>query len=260
MGDNIPLLLDIYLPNEPLLASPMPAIIGVHGGGWSQGDKSGSGVEWLARFGFVAVSIDYRLSGTAKFPAAVQDANCAVRWLRANAGNYGVDPDHIGIWGSSSGGHLAMMVGTADGIGELEGSGGWDEYSSRVQAVVAVAAIGTLTDTEITKTLVPAIHKFLGTTIESNPELFRQASPTTYVSADDPPLLLINDELDPHVPIGHAEAMYSLYTAVGADVRLVKPKGMHSHRPVANYTESLEAGRISRFVTLEFLKEHLVRQ
>ena len=204
------------------------------------------------------MSIDYRLSGTAKFPAAVQDAKCAVRWLRANAGNYGVDPDHIGIRGSSAGGHLAMMVGTADGIAELEGSGGWDEFSSRVQAVVAVAAIGTLTDTEETKRLVPAMHNFLGTSIEENPELYRQASPTTYVSADDPPLLLINDELDPHVPIGHAEAMYSLYTKVGADVRLVKPKGMRSHRPASSYTERLEAGRIIRAITLEFLIENLV--
>ena len=105
-GGEVTLLLDMYLPDEQILGTPMPVVIGVHGGGWRQGSKRPSSIDWLAQFGFLVVSGDYRLSDVARFPAAVQDLKCEVRWIRANANRYGADPERIGIWGSSSGGHL----------------------------------------------------------------------------------------------------------------------------------------------------------
>ena len=122
---DIPLLLDIYIPETPI-ATPIPAIICIHGGGWRDGDKGRyvKYVKSLATHGFFVASINYRLSGVAPFPAAVEDSKCAVRWLRANAEKYNVDPERIGVWGNSAGGHLAMMVGLVDETAGLEGNGG----------------------------------------------------------------------------------------------------------------------------------------
>ena len=144
LGGDVPLLLDIYIPEKPI-ANPMPAVIFTHGGGWRGGDKYPSRVRALASHGFFGVSINYRLSGIAPFPAAVEDCKCAVRWLRAKAEKYGVDPDRIGVWGSSAGGHLAMMVGCADETAGLEGNGGWEGFSSRVRAVCSYFGPSDLT-------------------------------------------------------------------------------------------------------------------
>ena len=110
----------------------------LHGGGWERGDKNGSsGAKFLAAAGFVTASIYYRLSGEAKFPADLEDCKCAIRYLRANAAKFDLDPDRIGVAGASSGGHLALLLGMADEKAGLEGSGGWPNVSSRVRAVVS---------------------------------------------------------------------------------------------------------------------------
>ena len=173
------MLLDIYIPEEPVLGSPMPAVVAIHGGAWASVSKSPISIDWLAQYGFLVVSINYRLSDVARFPAAVQDAKCAVRWLRANADKYNVNPDRIGIWGSSSGAHIAMMVGTANGEPELEGNGGWEGVSSRVQAVVSQGGISSLTALYEAPVLRPAMVQFLGASLEERPDLYKLASPTT---------------------------------------------------------------------------------
>jgi acetyl esterase/lipase len=132
--DGHELKLDIAYPKN--IKAKIPAIVYIHGGGWVLGDKSPNEAITYAKNGFVGIAIQYRLSGVAKFPAAVQDCKAAIRWVRANAKRYGIDPDKIGVIGESAGGHLVALLGTSGGDPYLEGNGPYSEYSSKVQAVV----------------------------------------------------------------------------------------------------------------------------
>jgi dipeptidyl aminopeptidase/acylaminoacyl peptidase len=149
------------------------------------------------------------------------------------------------------------MVGAANGEPELEGDGGWAGVSSRVQAVVSQAGISSLTRLYEAPVLRPAMVQFLGASLEERPDLYRFASPTTYVSEDDPPLLLLNDELDPVVPVNQGEIMYDRYIEAGAEAELIKPESVRFHRPIGNEAEQLEAARITRAAILRFFIEHL---
>src|ERR1035438_8305255 len=122
--------LDLYLPRE---GKDLPLIINIHGGAFRGGDKAMDvPLDYLAR-GYAVASINYRLSQDAIFPAQIEDCKAAVRWLRANASKYGLDPSHFAAWGSSAGGHLAAMVGTTGGVKEYD-VGENLGVSSRVQA------------------------------------------------------------------------------------------------------------------------------
>src|ERR1700722_1881726 len=132
-----PLLLDLFIPKNRI-RTPTPAILWIHGGGWERGDKNGnSGALLLADAGFVTASLFYRLSRDSPFPADIEDCKCAIRFLRANASKYGLDPDRIGVAGASAGGHLAELIATAPSSAGLEGTGGWGNISSEVQAASA---------------------------------------------------------------------------------------------------------------------------
>ncbi len=120
MAGGAPLLLDILRPESPPPA-PMPAVVEIHGGGWAEGEKDALRNRFFAERGYFTVSINYRLSSEAIFPAQAHDAKAAVRWLRAHASEYGVDPDRVGVWGHSAGGHLAALLGTSADVVELEG-------------------------------------------------------------------------------------------------------------------------------------------
>ena len=136
-GDR-PLLLDIIRPKEDS-AAPRPVIAFIHGGGWRGGDKASAMGNLLpfAAFGnYFCVSIEYRLSGVATWPAQIHDCKAAIRWLKANAKQYNIDPEKIGVWGGSAGGHLVSMLGVSGGAKELEGDCGSPEQSSRVACVV----------------------------------------------------------------------------------------------------------------------------
>src|SRR5713101_8014594 len=126
--------LDLYLPEKS--DGPLPLIVWIHGGGWIGGNKENPpGLEFLNR-GYALASINYRLSQHAKFPAQIEDCKAALRWLRANAKTYNLDPDRIGVWGESAGGHLVALLGTTGDVKELEGEEGNPQQSSEVQAVV----------------------------------------------------------------------------------------------------------------------------
>jgi acetyl esterase/lipase len=144
-GEGRPLLMDIFIPKHRN-RTPTPAVLWIHGGGWERGDKNGnSGAQLLAKEGFVTASLFYRLSGDSPFPADVEDCKCAIRFLRANAPEYGIDPDRIGVAGASAGGHLAELVATADRSAGLEGNGGWQNVSSKVQAAAAYYGVSDFT-------------------------------------------------------------------------------------------------------------------
>ncbi len=136
-GNGTELRLDLAHPGNG--SGPFPALVCLHGGGWKQGNRADleKTIEALAGHGYVAVTVSYRLSPQAKFPAQIEDCKAAVRWLRANAAKYHINPDRIGALGFSAGAHLACLLGTTDPRDGLEGAGGNAAQSSRVQAVVS---------------------------------------------------------------------------------------------------------------------------
>lgn len=197
-----------------------PALVFVHGGGWLAGDKRRGFTERAlayARKGYVAIAPNYRLSGEAPFPAAVEDVKCAVRWLRAHAAEYNVDPKRIGGYGNSAGAHLVAMLGlTASGAG-LDGDGPYQDQSSLLQAVVASA-----TPTDFTtwdkgyRSWETAVLPFLAGPEETFMERARKASPMTYARGDAPPFLIIHGTADRTVPFDQAERFVVALKAAGA--------------------------------------------
>ncbi|GHO83834.1 alpha/beta hydrolase [Dictyobacter formicarum] len=220
-AEGIPLYLNIIQP-DPLPAEPMPVVIYIHGGGWEAGDHTGAENALLAEQGFFTVNVQYRLSGQAIFPAQLQDVKAAIRWLRANVAQYHIDPEHIGVWGHSAGGHLAAMVGTTTAAPELEGSGAESTYPSTVQAVVDLSGPsdlltmgGTHNDPDSPEA------RLIGAPLQENKELTRRANPITYIQSGKlPPFLIIHGTNDNVVPFNQAEALYAALTQAQADATL----------------------------------------
>ena len=192
--------LDLWKPkNAP---QPLPAIICIHGGGWYKGERSSMAnlAQALAAKGYVTVTISYRLSGEAKFPAVIQDCKAAVRFLRANAAKFGIQADAIGVTGLSAGGHLAALLATSGGVKELEGEGGNADQSSAVQACMAMGAQSDLKSTRIGelsgKPDDPFYRTFLGDSQAKIPQTYALASPRHHVDKADPPLAFMAGELD----------------------------------------------------------------
>jgi acetyl esterase/lipase len=221
--------LDLYSPSKP--SGPLPVIIWLHGGGWSKGRKEGhSPAVTLVDDGYAVASVDYRLTGVAPFPAQIEDCKAAVRWLRANASKYNLDPDRIGVWGFSAGGHLAALLGTSGGVKELEGNGDNMSYSSRVQAVCVVSGPGDLlqlyrdatgpSGAEMNPKVKPALEALIGVPVEENKTKAMAASPISYVSKDDPPFLIIQGENDVTVPVSLTQSFFAALEAAGVDATL----------------------------------------
>jgi acetyl esterase/lipase len=194
------MLLDLWRPKAA--NRPLPAIICVHGGGWFKGDRRSMAnlAQALAAKGYVTATISYRLSGEAKFPAAIQDCKAAVRFLRANAAKFGIQSDSIGVTGLSAGGHLAALLSTSGGVKELEGEGGNADQSSAVQACVAMGAQSDLESARIgelsSKADDPFYRTFLGDSQKKIPQVYALASPRHHLDKADPPLAFMSGELD----------------------------------------------------------------
>lgn len=225
-GGGKPLLMDIFIPISRW-KTPTPAVLWLHGGGWERGDKNGnSGALMLADAGFVTGSIFYRLSGDSPFPADIQDCKCAIRYLRANAKTYGIDPDRIGVAGASAGGHLAELVATADKKAGLEGDGGWRNVSSQVQAASAYYGVSDFTvgAREFQHHTGKVVLKLFRGNEKEKPELYKQASPIMHVSKDDPPLLLVHGDQDDLVPFNQSVEMAKAYERLGLKVEFIPVK------------------------------------
>jgi acetyl esterase/lipase len=206
--------LDLAMPKEK---SPelRPAIVVIHGGGWIEGDKSSfstlgrrppGNIIDFARLGFVAATINYRLSAEAPFPAALRDCQCAVRWLRANSQKYNVDPERIGAWGNSAGGHLALLLGLVEGKESEESDAPYREQSSRVQAVVSDSGPIDLVYQHRQGTLRTVVEKFMGNPPEGSMDAaYKSASPSNHISVKRPPMMLIYGEADEQVPVETAD-------------------------------------------------------
>ncbi|WP_233200470.1 alpha/beta hydrolase fold domain-containing protein [Blastopirellula marina] len=213
IGDR-ELKLDLYLPEGA--KEPLPLVIWVHGGGWAKGSKAGCPARRLAADGYVVASVDYRLSGEAAFPAQIEDCKAAVRWLRANADKYGINPDRIGVWGSSAGGHLVAMLGTTSDSGKFD-VGDHLDVSSRVQAVCDYYGPTDLLRMDEKpapgarmKHLDPASPEslLLGGPILENKEKAATANPITYISDKTPPFLIVHGDVDPTVSHFQSELLF----------------------------------------------------
>jgi acetyl esterase/lipase len=214
---NEALVLDVA---APLNATARPLVVMIHGGAWISGDKTDARptevILRLAALGYVAASINYRLSvdGNDPFPAAVEDVRCAVRWLRANADSYGIDPSRVGVIGSSAGGHLALMLGTA---GDVEGLDGSCPLTGAIDVAGAVSFYGPTDLRPGSPWGVGAglLSAFLGDDPQNVPELAELASPIAHVDATDHPHLLVHGGGDTLVLPEQSRSMQAAFEAVG---------------------------------------------
>jgi acetyl esterase/lipase len=225
-GGDTELRLDLAMPKEG--QGPWPAVVCIHGGGWVGGDRKQmkQTIEVLAGRGYVAISPDYRLAPRHRFPAQIEDCKCAVRWLRANAATYRVDPSHIGAIGLSAGAHLACLLGVAGKEAGLEGDGGNSDQPSAVQAVVSFFGPTDFTadvwSDEVKKTnLVP----FLGGTYAEQPVLYRKASPMAYADKNAPPFLFLHGTEDQVVPYNQSQGLADKLLRAGAAARVTLMSG-----------------------------------
>jgi acetyl esterase/lipase len=228
------LRLNLRLPRE--VTGPVPVIVYVHGGRWQGGGRGGCPLTHMAGRGNAVISIDYRLVHEATFPAQIHDCKAVIRWVRANTKKYGFDPDRIGVWGNSAGGHLAALLGTSGGVKELEGDvGGNLEYSSRVQVVVDFCGPTSL----LMKDLVDvkgariggtpeAVVKLLGGTVREKPKLARLASPASFVTPDDPPFFIAHGKRDETVPVTQSLLLAEALKNAGVETVLeIDPNSGH---------------------------------
>jgi acetyl esterase/lipase len=230
-ADSVPLKLDVHYPK--MMNGPAPVAVWVHGGGWTSGSKLGgtgfADVPELVSRGYLVVSVDYRLAPQYKWPAQIQDVKCAIRFLRANAARFNLEPNKMGAWGGSAGGHLVALLGTADASAGFEGSGGYEDQSSRIQAVVDMFGPADL----------PQLFRgFTGGIVSqvfgnvNGTDILQRASPTTFATQDDPPFLILQGDRDTVVPPSQSQTLYERIKAAGIPATLVMVKNAeHSFDP-----------------------------
>jgi acetyl esterase/lipase len=232
-GGGRPLKLHIVRGENRDAGVRAPAIVYVHGGFWRAGSKE-TGIERLiplAQQGYFCVAVEYRLVQEAIWPAQIEDCKLAVRWLRAHAGEYGIDPARIGVWGASAGGHLAAMLGVAGDAPQFEGNGGWGDQSSRVQAVVdqfGIADLVTMGKNNIDHNAADAPgSQLIGGLVQENKAKAAAASPINYLTADCPPFLILHGTADVIVNVGQGKQLHAAMLAAGLDsmLQLFEGKG-----------------------------------
>jgi acetyl esterase/lipase len=221
--------LDLYLPPGEV---PRPLVVHIHGGAFRAGDKAATPpVEYVAE-GYALASINYRLSQHAVFPAQIQDCKAAVRWLRAHAAEYGLDPDRVAVGGASAGGHLAAMVGTTGHTREFD-VGEHLDVSSRVQAVVDFFGPTDFLQMDAHRLPEGMVHdtadspesQLVGGPIQENPDRVARANPITWVTPETPPFLIVHGDRDPLVPHHQSELLAAALEKAGVPVTLYTVDG-----------------------------------
>ena len=251
------LLLDLYLPEGE--GGRMPLVVWVHGGGWRNGDKgTNCRAAFLVDHGYAVASIGYRLSGEATFPAQLHDCKAAIRWLRANGGSYGIDPDRIGAWGPSAGGHLVALLGTSGDLLELEGECGTPGVSSAVTAVC-----DWFGPTDLSRMSEHPSHidhdapdspesQLLGGPVQEMRAAVAFANPITYVTGDEPPFLIMHGDQDMTVPYEQSVLLHEALLAAGVESQLELLPGAGHGGEAFQRDATLQRVR-------EFFDAHLVR-
>jgi pectinesterase len=220
--------LDLYLP-KTATATPMPAVVYIFGGGWVKGSKIAfrRQAAYMATKGYAGACIEYRLSGEARYPAAIYDSKAAVRWVRANARKYNIDPNRIAAAGGSAGGHLAMLLGTTGDDPVYDSDEGVKGVSSRVAAVAGFNPAVDLVDfgKKMESNANNSVVAFLGSSYKDKPELWRAASPTFQVSAKSAPSLFLHGDADTTVPYQQSVAMMEKTKAAGVRAEIFTAPG-----------------------------------
>lgn len=262
-ADEKPLLLDMFIPHDSSDVA-RPCMIWLHGFGWFAGTRRDnleiSMCTFFAAHGFVTISIEYRLSDEATFPAQLHDVKGAIRWLRANAGTYHLDPEHIGISGASAGGTLAALAGLTGDRPDLEGRSGNLAYSSRVQAVAVASAPADFLQQggAMRNDIDGPISWLFGGTKPEKSDLMRLASPIHHVHADAPPFLIAHGTLDETVPFEQSRRLYDALLAAGAQAELQPIDGVyHNWRTEAEGLPGREDTWKLGPMSLPFFQTHL---
>ncbi|MBL9117935.1 MAG: alpha/beta hydrolase [Verrucomicrobiaceae bacterium] len=230
--DNPRQKLDLYLPKEK--SGKLPVIVFIHGGGWKAGDKSSAAPKLLSLVNtgkFAGVSVAYRLTNEAQWPAQIHDCKAAIRWVRGNAEKYGFDAEKIAAWGTSAGGHLVSFLGTSGDVKELEGDlGDHDSQSSAVNCVVNFFGpenFLTMVSQESTVDRTTSDYPealLLGGRVQDKADTAKQASPITHISKGDAAFLTAHGTMDPLIPFAQAVELHDKLKAAGVSSVLVTMK------------------------------------
>lgn len=242
------LLLDLYLPSQKK-DNPQAAIIYIHGGGWFGYSKQKCPGKQVAQRGFILACINYRYSSESLFPAQIRDVKQAVRWLKINADKYNINPDAIGAWGDSAGGHLSALLGTSSGVKILEKGLPYPDVSTEIQGVVNwygptdFTQVSFAFEEDATPEVIKenfhkpwriytiAVYKLLGGPVSQRQELAKLANPINYIDANDPPFLIVHGDQDKVVPISQSQLLEKELKSQGVAVEFVKVSGMkHSYK------------------------------
>lgn len=236
----------------------MPVVIYIHGGGYSMGSKEDGTalLPVLARGGYFAVSIDYRLSDVAPWPAAAHDCKAAIRFLRANAKELEIDPQRIGVWGHSAGGHLAALIAVSGNAPQLEGTVGTTGVSSAVQCAVDMSGPTDFLKFDRSVPLYAGIIKqFFAGPDDTLDDRMKAASTTTYIDAGDPPIMIVHGTNDNIVPIEHSEMLNDALDKAGVEHQLLKVEGEghaitspDAYVAVAEFFDTHLGGESAKFV------------
>ncbi|MEM6279096.1 MAG: alpha/beta hydrolase, partial [Verrucomicrobiota bacterium] len=222
--DGIPLKLDLYRP-ESLPEGPLPTVLWIHGGGWLKGSKDRCKADFLAQHGFAVASVEYRLTDVAQWPAQIDDCTAAVRWVRNNHSDYHLDPNALGAWGGSAGGHLAALMGTRPGP---------EEEEIRVEAVcdwygptnLLTMPPNVVSETRTYEQVSQSNGaKLLGAPVPDVPEIAKDASALHQISPDDAPFLIMHGSEDPGVPLEQSTLFHKALKEAGVESNLVILEG-----------------------------------
>jgi acetyl esterase/lipase len=236
-GGGKPLLLDLYEPVHK--TGLVPGLIFIHGGAWKGGKREiyRNYCAYFASRGWVTATIDYRLLPEGKAREQVADCKAAVRWMRANAARFGIDPDRLAVLGGSAGGHLSLMIGYTSALSELEGEGGNPGVGSEVAAVVDLYGPTDLTTEEARQ--IGFVREFMGTDPGKDLTPWKLMSPLFHVSSNCPPTLILHGTIDTTVEVAHGDWLNERLAAAGVPHEYERidgwPHTMDLARPVNNY-------------------------
>ncbi len=247
--------LDLFVPEK---GENLPLIVWIHGGGWVGGGKENCPALNFLKLGYAVASINYRFSQHALYPAQIEDCKSAIRWLRATAGKHRINPDKIGVWGASAGGHLVALLGTTGDVKEFD-KGEHLDRSSRVQAVCdwfGPTDFLQYYNYSRDNLLAPAVKpddagsllvRLVGGKLAEKKELVAKANPITYITKDDAPFLIMHGDKDPLVPHHQSEILEQALKKDDVPVTLYIEKGS------GHFIRAPDAGKM----IVEFFAKHL---
>ncbi len=260
--DGRDLTLDLFTPRETP-SEPRPAIIFLHGGSWLMGNPSQYHFHsaYLAeKYGFFAVGVDYRLSQEAPFPAALQDAKCAVRWVRKQCKEHNIDPNRIAICGGSAGGQLAGMILTTAGVPEYEGNSGNEGYGSHVDLGILYNGEFDMWDLVEKGSLIQPMKQYFGVTPKENPGVYDENSSVNRIHKDVPPCLFLHGTEDICVSHEQSIAFSDKLKSLGihSEVELYegKPHAWFNKEP----DRTITLKRVEKFLVEQFVLEQTGRK